>query len=158
MTWTTPIYDRVLSDVTTPTAKGYFNVADWTRIYDNAAYVNAEILTNTGHTVTFTTITAPTTSIDPTTIITKFNTLLANIEAMRLYVNLHGASISAMTNLVYTAGAGEIAPSYIDVNQWEYILYQIKIFTDANMFDVYLLLEDNTSRLLLETGDKILLE
>lgn len=171
MPYTTPIYDRVLSDVTTPTAKGMFNciagvtiggiisVDDWGRVYGNASYVQAEILTNTGHTVTFITISTPTTAQDPTTMAAMFNNLLANIEAMRLYVNLHGATISQITTLIYVAGAGNYAPNYLDVNQWEYCLDQIKLFTDANVFTpVFILLEDGVSRLLLETGDKFLLE
>ena len=154
MSWATPIYDRSISDYT-PTlingkwvnvpnnAKGFFNciagvtingitsVDDWGRVYGNASYINAEILTNTGHAVTFTTITTPTTSTDPATMVSKFNTLLANIEVMRAKVVALGASIPAFATLSWVAGAGAVAPTYTDVNQWEYVEYLIKTWLDT---------------------------
>lgn len=143
MSYITPITDRALSDVTTLTAKGYFNcvagvtiggvtsVNDWGRVYGNAQFVNAEILAVAGHAVPFTTITAPTTAQNPTTMVAMFNSLLANIEAMRVYINTIGAAIAPITTLVYTAGAGTYAPNYTDVNQWESCLDQIKLAADT---------------------------
>ncbi len=154
MSWVPPIYDRSSSDYT-PTlingkivnvpnnAKGFFNcvagvtingitsVDDWGRVYGNIEYINAEILTITGHTVSFTAITAPTTAKDPTTLVAIFNTLLANIEATRVYLNSIGASVTAIVTLVYTGGAGTRAPKYTDVNEWEYCLAQLKLAADA---------------------------
>lgn len=142
MAWTTPIYDRVLSDVTTPTAKGMFNciagvtiggvtsVDDWGRVYGNASYLNAEFITNTGYTPAFTSIASPTTAQDPTTMVTMFNNLLANIEAMRTRANLLGAGITAITTLVYVAGAGNYCPIYTDVNQWELTEQSLKTWLD----------------------------
>lgn len=105
--------------VTNHTASGYFNVADWTRIYGNALEANSAFTTAVGTTVAFTAVTAPTTSTDPTTILAKFNSLLANIELLRV------ASVTFLPTLTteikddYIAGAGEETLDYYDVNLWE---------------------------------------
>jgi hypothetical protein len=153
MSYITPITNRSSSDYT-PTliggkwinvpnnAKGFFNctagvvingitsVDDWGRVYGNAQYVSAEYAAVLPTPPIFTAITAPTTAQDPTTMVAKFNTLLNNIELMRLGVNTYGAAVPAITTLVYVAGAGTYAPKYTDVNQWESTIDLIKTFLD----------------------------
>ena len=179
MSYVTPITDRSASDYTLTliggvwinvgnNSKAFFNctagitiggvtsVDDWGRVYGNAQYVNAEILANSGHTVPFTTIATPTTAQNPTTMVTMFNNLLANIEAMRVYINTLGASISAITTLVYVAGAGTYAPNYLDINQWENCLNQIKLVADTlHEINDGAILWDNSSDMLWDDSSVI---
>ncbi len=178
MSYLSPITNRSSADYT-PTliggkwinvpnnAKGFFNctagitingitsVDDWGRVYGNALYVNGEynaILPP----VTFTTITAPTTAQDPTTMVAKFNTLLNNIELMRLGVNTYGAAVPAMTTLVYVAGAGTYAPKYTDVNQWESTIDKIHLAIAAiHEIDDGAILWDDSSGILWDDSSAI---
>ena len=59
MSYKTPITDRTLTDITTKTAKAFFNVADWVRIYGNAEIINA-IVSELNGAITFDAITEPT--------------------------------------------------------------------------------------------------
>lgn len=121
MAYVTPITDRTLADVVAKNSKGLFNVADWTRIYGNALYVNGEYNAEiTWATVPFTTITAPTTSTNPSTIAPKINALLQNIVNMIVGIfNITGSYIYVISYRTYIAGAGNRAPNYQDINQWE---------------------------------------
>lgn len=117
MAYVTPVKDRVLSDVTPPvTAKGYFNVADWVRIYGNAQLASALAAIELGTPLAFTAVVAPTiTTISPRT---QLNTLLSNIETMR------AAMVALIPSLVavkydWAAGINEDAPDYTDANLWE---------------------------------------
>ena len=118
MAYVTAITDRVLSDITTPTSKGYWNIADWTRVYGNSQLVNslAAIMLDTP--IVFNTLTAPTITTIPS--VTDFNTFLANIERLRLAVA--GESIVGTGTEIkddYTAGTGYESPDYVDANLWE---------------------------------------
>lgn len=130
MPYTTPVYNRTLTDVQTRTSKGLFNVADWNRIYGNTQYVSNDLLTLVGLIVIAPTIATPTTSSIPQ--VADFNSVLACIEAMRVQMTTYYAAvISAITTLTYIAGAGEKAPDYLAVNQWEYCLDQIKVLVES---------------------------
>ena len=116
MAYVTPIKDRVLSDATTPTSKGLWNVADWTRVYNNAQLVNSLIIIELGTPVAFTLIALPTITTIPS--VTTHNTLLSNIETMR------AAMVALIPSLVivkydWVAGNAEDAPDYTDANLWE---------------------------------------
>ena len=120
MSYVTAITDRVLADVTpTPTSKGYFNVADWTRVYENARLASALAALELGTPIVFNSATAPTiTTVQG--IHTALNILLANIERMRLAVA--GESIAGTTTEIednWVSGANEDAPDYTDANLWE---------------------------------------
>lgn len=118
MSYTTPITDRTQSDVTNKTSKAYLNVADWNRIYGNAQYVNG-LFSHLGTSVSFPTISTPTTSSFPS--VTDFNSLLASIENMRLALVAIGINISGLTTIFssWVAGYSQDAPDYQDVNTWE---------------------------------------
>lgn len=116
----TPIYDRTASDITSQTAKAFFNVADWVRIYGNAEIVNEVINTLLSIGVTFDTVTTPTITTIPT--VTQLNTLLANIERIRVAACLPEITgLTAITS-AWTAGSSADAPTYLDVNEWEQVL------------------------------------
>lgn len=122
MSYVTAITDRVLSDVTTPTSKGYMNVADWSRIYGNSrlAHDLAEINIALDP-IAFTPLTTPTTATVPT--ITEFNAFLTNIETLRLATqNYVGATIYTAIKDDYVGGPGSKAPNYVDVNYWESVI------------------------------------
>ena len=134
MKYTEPVIDRALSDVISKTSKGYFNVSDWTRIYENNLVVNALLLVVLEEVVTFTSIDTPTITTIPT--ITMVNNLVGNIEASRLKAIefVEGASASdERTNIMnliaiktnWEAGARKDAPDYLVANQWEETLHVI---------------------------------
>ena len=132
MTYTTPITNRSAADLLAKNSNAYFNVSDWTRIYGNALYINAEIATKTGYTAPFVTASTPTISSIPN--VADFNNLLANIELMRQYVIVLGAVIAPVSTQTWLAGPGNPAPSYMDINQWESVIDQIKTFMDSATF------------------------
>lgn len=112
MKYTEPVYDRVLSDVTNKTAKGYFNLADWIRIYGNAELIHAleEVILSNG--LTFTEIATPTITTIPT--VDDINTLLVNIETVRALFPTGAGLVELKTDW-----GGNASPTYKDVNDWE---------------------------------------
>jgi hypothetical protein len=119
MTYTPPITDRAQLDITNKTAKAFFNVADWVRIYDNAEAVNA-FVSFLNSVIPFDQITYPTTLTIPS--VANLNILLANIERIRLTSNLPAiAGLNEVTSN-WQSGSAANAPTYMDVNTWEQVL------------------------------------
>lgn len=118
MPYTTPVTDRALSDITGLTTKGYFNVADWTRIYDNVSAINTT-LAAVGYSATFTTISTPTITTIPSA--TNFNTLIQNIKNIQAIVEsfLNTPAGLAVLKADWVVGAGEQIFNYLHVNSWE---------------------------------------
>jgi hypothetical protein len=115
MAWDSPIYDRSITDITTPTSKGFFNVADWVRINGNTEIVNTLINVLKSLSITFDTLTPPTITTIPN--IDDVNDFVDNIERIRA-----ASGVPLATGLValkndYTSGG--IAPDYTTVNDWE---------------------------------------
>lgn len=112
MKYTTPIYDRVLSDVSNKTSKGYFNVLDWVRVYGNAELIHAleEVILSNG--ITFNDVETPT--INTILTLEDVNTLVSNIEAVRALFP-SGAGLVALK----TDWGGNQSPTYKEVNDWE---------------------------------------
>lgn len=126
MSYTTPVTDRTLSDITGMTTKGYFNVADWSRIYDNTLVLST-MLAAIGQPSTFTTISTVTTSSIPG--VTDFNNLIGNIKNVQSIVEGFLVSPTGLETLKsdWLAGASEPTFNYVHVNSWEQnisILYQ----------------------------------
>ena len=126
MAYTTPVYDRSQSDILAQNSKAYLNVADWTRIYNNAVFVSGLFTSEIGYTPTFNTQSLPTT----VTVFTKsqLNLVLANIERMRLWgYNYLGSYIFPDALFVeikddWDEGHQVSAPNFSHVNSWEYVL------------------------------------
>jgi len=114
MPYVTPIFDRTATDIANRTSKAFINVADWTRIYDNALFVNPIVGTALGLTIQFDTVSVPTSTTIPT--VTDVNKLTGNIERMRVVAEAIG-TVEVKDD--YIAGAGQIAPDYLNVNDWE---------------------------------------
>jgi hypothetical protein len=117
MSWITPIIDRILSDITTPTSKGYFNIADWSRINGNITVID-NILDAAGYyDISLNSLTPP----DITTIpwAGDINDLIENIEILRIRSGLPANLGLTVLAYDYIGGANEIAPDYNDVNDWE---------------------------------------
>jgi len=123
MTWTEPIYDRVLADVQDQTAKGFFNVVDWVRVTGNAEVVGmlASVLKQVD--IDLTTLPEATTATIPD--VDDINAFVENIERLRL-----GAGVPAAVGLVqvssFSGGANGTTPDYEDVNDWERNLALLK--------------------------------
>jgi hypothetical protein len=117
MKYINPIYDRTATDITNKTAKAYFNIADWIRIYGNAEICNYVVTWMLGIGITFTTIGEPTITTIPS--VTDLNTLLTNIERMRLESGLPAITGLKTLSTTWLSGTSAIAPDYDDVNDWE---------------------------------------
>lgn len=118
MSWVTPITDRVLSDVTSPTpsGKGYFNVADWTRVNGNNIELRSILAADGYKDIVPNTLVTPTMTTIPT--VTDINQLIENIERLRLAACLPSALISALP-YDWLGGPNQDSPDYTDVNTWE---------------------------------------
>jgi hypothetical protein len=119
MAWVTPITDRVLSDVTSPTpgGKGYFNVADWERIDGNVDEIKAILDAADYLDIPLNILVTP----DITTIpdVDDINDFIENIELLRQSACLPiGLGLVAL-KYDYIGGANYEAPDYEDVNDWE---------------------------------------
>lgn len=115
--WQQAIYDRTAADILARTAKAFFNVADWVRIYGNTEQVNAFVRLMTGLDVALTPLTAPVATSFPD--VSEINSLIENIDRLRAAVPLpSGLGLVALKH-DYVAGPGAEAPDYEDVNDWE---------------------------------------
>ncbi len=121
MAYTTPITDRDYADILAQNSKAFFNVADWTRIYNNADHVNDQVNSYYGSSVAFTAVSSPTD--DDISTIADFNTLLGNIEVLRAWVvaNVSYSPSELDTEIKddWVAGQGEVSPNWQNVNRWE---------------------------------------
>jgi hypothetical protein len=111
------VTDRTISDVRNKTSKGYFNIADWERIDNNARAAKAlvdfllSISVSYGSTITPEITTIPT--------VANLNTLLTNIENLRLAVDAYEIAGVVPIKNDWQAGPGQPAPDYEDANNWE---------------------------------------
>jgi hypothetical protein len=123
MKYIEPIYDRTADDIANRTVKAFFNVADWQRIYNNAQVTRLLVEYLRGATITFDAVTEPT--VMSIADATALNTLLANIERIRLASGLD--TISGVTEVAsdWAVGVNTDSPDYLDVNQWEQVLHII---------------------------------
>lgn len=132
MSYVTPITDRAASDVdATPTSKGYFNVADWVRIYGNARLMVSLSSVMLNQSLPWTVITDPTVLSFPS--VTDFNSLLLSIETTRLAVNIPAASTPIKYD--WLAGSQVNAPKYTHVNTWEQTIDAIWLYYDGDLIE-----------------------
>ena len=117
MKYRTPIIDRIAQDVEDETSKAHFNVADWTRVYENSEYVTelVNILNCAG--IVFDDLAYPTITTIPT--IAEFNAMLANIERLRLACGMDG--LTAIKD-DWKEGTASDAPDYLNANEWERVI------------------------------------
>jgi hypothetical protein len=112
-----PVTDRTFADVTNRTAKGFINVSDWIRIYENAQLMSlvTAFLLNTE--IQFDQLAEPTATSFPT--VEDLNTLLANIQRAREASGL--PTIEGLDDIKtdWTAGVSSASPNYVDANTWE---------------------------------------
>jgi len=120
MKYIDPITDRALADLTNKTAKAFFNLSDWQRIYNNAQVTKALVDFLNSIDITFNSIPSPTITTFPP--VANLNTFLANINRIIEETNL--PAIAGLTALKadWAEGTGADAPDYLDVNEWEMIL------------------------------------
>lgn len=134
-TYTTPIFDRTVDDISARTAKAFFNLSDWMRVYGNAQIVNAIVSALNGH-IAFDTVVEPTITTIPT--VTELNTLLANIERLRVGSGL--PPIEGITSIKHDwiEGSAADAPDYLDANDWEKVLdvifHSVVLSTDYRVY------------------------
>jgi hypothetical protein len=117
MSWTTPITDRVLADVTNRTSKGFWNTVDWLRIDNNVVYVKTLISVLQSINVTYTDLPDPTVTTIPKA--ADINDFVENIEALRLASNLPVSAGAVALKTDYTSGESSETPDYEDINAWE---------------------------------------
>lgn len=126
MAYTTPVTDRTMADVQNKTAKGYFNLADFTRIYGNNVEVNTLLAIFGASVPSFTTISGVTTA--STDLLAIINTMVGNIENLRLWcIAIQPSYFSGLTGFDelkddWAGGPSASAPTYVYVNSWEKVL------------------------------------
>jgi hypothetical protein len=121
----TPIYDRTVSDVLNKNPKGYFNIEDWERVFENASELHDLVVSIFGYS---TTIYEPTYGYNHVATLEDVNSLPANIEAIRAYlfsVNPDIVDIEGVVELKddYASGPHELSPTFRNVNDWERVTY-----------------------------------
>jgi len=117
MAYVTAVTDRDAADIVARNSKAFWNVADWTRVYNNTLLVYSLIEAH-GSIFTPTLLSSPVITTIPS--VTDFNLFLANIENIRAAVSgepISGISIAIKTDWI--AGPGQPAPKYSDANLWE---------------------------------------
>jgi hypothetical protein len=122
MAWTTPIADRTAADLVARNAKAFFNLADWTRVRNNTTEVRALILSLLGVSISAASLSTPTTSTVPAA--ADVNALIGDIETCRETAALP-LSLAPALEHDYVGGPSQIAPDYLDVNDWETVLLNI---------------------------------
>lgn len=123
MTYTQPVYDRTLDDIENQTAKAFFNVADWMRIHRNTQIAGELMAFLLSVNISFDTVELPTITTIPT--VAQLNTLLANIERVRVSTCLPEISGVAEITHNWQAGSSMSAPTYLNANEWERVLDMI---------------------------------
>lgn len=119
MTYTPGVFDRTIADILARNSKAYLNIADWSRIYDNASYLNGQYAALYGSScgpIPFTAIAVPTYSTQGAA--ADLNTLLTNIRNLW---TVPGLTISGVVDIKidWTGGISSLSPTYVDVNDWE---------------------------------------
>lgn len=120
MRYRPPITDRTQADISNKTPKGYFNVSDWVRIYENAWMLRVLLNTELDLSVVFAQSPTPTVTSLPSHYV--FNSLIANIDLARTAALLSGtpsSAVSSILTITYETGQTALAPRYTDVNEWE---------------------------------------
>lgn len=127
MAWMTPIRDRTQADVTNRTAKGFWNVADWTRVNGNNAALAALYGTWGYPFVALASLTTPkatsTTTPPATSDVTiprasDLNALLENINRLIRASGLPSPTCPALLPM-WSSGPLVASPNYRDANAWE---------------------------------------
>lgn len=116
MPYTTPITDRTNADILAQNSKAYINVVDWNRIYRNAQLASALAEIELGTPIDFDILAEPTITTIPT--VGFLNTLLANIERMRLAMVAEIPTLAEIKD-DWEGGSHKPSPNYQYVNQWE---------------------------------------
>lgn len=134
MSYITPVTDRTLLDVVNQTSKGFFNAADWARVYNNAQLVNYLVVLYSGEDIVFHELTAPTRSTIPRGT-ADFNLFLTNIE------NIRAEMVASIPTLIaiktdWESGINVPSPKYTHANQWESTLDAVWEFLDGNAIPV----------------------
>ena len=136
MAYVTAITDRDQADITAQNSKAFFNVADWVRVYGNSLEVNT-LLTSNIYPVDFDTLSTPITSDIPSADDTHpINTMLANIERMRLWASIYLSSYITDSDFVeikddWLSGQSNPAPNFTHVNSWEKVLDILNDYLDS---------------------------
>lgn len=118
-----PIYDRTAQDIEDKVAKAYFNLLDFERIYHNAIITGNVVDTFMGSTTILTPLTAPTITSIPA--VSLINTLIENIELVRVASGLPEIEGLAELKHDWLAGSGASGIDYEDVNEWEKAIHTI---------------------------------
>jgi len=160
MAWVTPVTDRTLSDILNKETKGYFNKADWTRIYDNSDVLNDLIDSKFSETITFDTVVVPNIDGAPNSILALLNTTLANVERMRveLLASFPFVLITGAVEVVddWEAGDLKVVPDYTDVNEWEETLgIMYDAVTDASLVEINIV--DESDNLIVDESGNFLI-
>lgn len=120
MSYITAITDRTAADIAALNSKAYINIADWSRIYGNSRLTSLLAAILRDEVILFDVVTMPAVSDNPQTAGGKLNTILANIERLRLAVAdeaIAGALVEIKDD--WELGPDKESPKYTHANIWE---------------------------------------
>ena len=108
-----------VTPITNHTASSYWNLADWTRINNNAIAVKALADTYLGVTIPRVSVSTPSAYSWP--VLADLNNFIKNIDDIRAAFVTASITIPGVVILrhAYTKGPNGLSPSYIDWNKWE---------------------------------------
>lgn len=118
MAYITPVTDRTVLDIANRTSKGFWNVVDHERVYNNSQLVNSLASIMLDEVIVFDTLSTATITSIPSA--SGSNTFLANIERVRLAVaseSIPGTETEIKDD--YEEGPQGTSPKYTDANLWE---------------------------------------
>lgn len=118
-------------------ASDYFNVVDWNRIYNNSHLASALAAILRAETIVFDVVAMPAISDNPQTAGGKLNTILANIERLRLAVAdeaIAGALLEIKDD--WELGPDKAVPNYNHANLWESTIDAIWEYFDGPSLDI----------------------
>lgn len=114
------VTDRVLADVTNETVKGFYNVADWQRLYHNAQVAKVLVDWVLSLNITFNVVEDVAITTIPS--VNDLNILLANINRIYQSSTLQQTLGLALLNEAWADGTATASPDYLDANEWESLL------------------------------------
>jgi hypothetical protein len=114
-----PVVDRAQSDIDDRTAKGFFNLSDWDRIYDNCKIARDTVQAALGVSIAFSEIGYPGAQDMPGK--TMINALVGNINAVSAALGYQ----YGITRLRTWADGNLGSLTFSDINKWEQTLETI---------------------------------
>jgi hypothetical protein len=112
-----PVTDRTIADINNRTAKAFFNIADFLRIYGNEQWVRDIQAVLQGEAAALNSLDTPT--ITSMASADAINALIENIELLRAAAPVVVDGLEIVLKYNWLKGLNAAAPDFEDANAWE---------------------------------------